>query len=47
MPKNVEIQLRRSAAKKHLTGKRRNAYVYGTINKIVKRTKAAKKRRRR
>jgi hypothetical protein len=45
MPKNVETQLRRSARKKGLKGKRMNAYVYGTINKIVRRTKARKRRR--
>ena len=45
MPKNVEIQLRRSARKRGLKGKRANAYVYGTINKIVRRTKAKKRRR--
>jgi len=37
MPKAVENRLKREAAKKHLTGKRKNAYVYGTLAKLKKR----------
>lgn len=43
MPKKIERKLKAQAKKKHLTGKRANAYVYGTMNKIEKRKK--KKRR--
>jgi hypothetical protein len=45
MPKNVETQLRRSARKRGLKGKKKAAYIYGTIHKIVKRTAAKKGRR--
>lgn len=34
MPKKLERKLEREATKKHLTGKRKKAYVYGTLNKI-------------
>lgn len=43
MGKMVE-QLKRQAAKKHLTGERRDAYVYGTEQRI-KKARAAKRRR--
>jgi hypothetical protein len=33
MPKALEGKLARQATKKHLTGKRKNAYIYGTMRK--------------
>jgi hypothetical protein len=33
VPKKVEDKLKREAAKKGLTGKRKDAYVWGTMNK--------------
>jgi hypothetical protein len=33
MPKRLELALKRRAAAKGLTGKRKNAYVYGTLRK--------------
>lgn len=36
MPKKVENALKKEAAKKGLTGERKNAYVYGTLAKIDK-----------
>jgi hypothetical protein len=33
MPKKLEQKLKREAAKKGLTGKRANAYTYGTLRK--------------
>lgn len=36
MPKALERKLAREASKKHLKGARKNAYVYGTMNKIKK-----------
>lgn len=33
MPKKLERRLARQANKKGLTGKRRNAYIYGTMRK--------------
>lgn len=33
MPRKLERQLKRQAAKKHLTGRRKAAYVYGTMLK--------------
>lgn len=33
MPKKMEENLKREAAKKGLTGKRKDAYVYGTMQK--------------
>lgn len=36
MPKALEKKLKRTARKKGLKGKRANAYVYGTMNKIKK-----------
>lgn len=41
MPKALENKLKREASKKHLTGERKNAYVYGTLAKL----KARKKRK--
>lgn len=37
MPKPIEKRLRKVAKKKHLTGERKNAYVYGTLTKIKQR----------
>lgn len=34
MPKKVERALAKQANKKHLKGKQKNAYVYGTMNKL-------------
>lgn len=34
MPKKIHDKLAREAAKKHLTGKRKNAYIFGTLNRI-------------
>jgi hypothetical protein len=33
MPKELESKLRREAVKKGLTGKRKGAYIYGTMRK--------------
>ena len=33
MPKKLEQALKRQAAGKHLTGARKDAYVYGTLRK--------------
>jgi len=33
MPKKMELALKRKAAKQHLTGKRADAFVYGTMRK--------------
>ena len=33
MPKKMERQLRREAGKKGLKGKRKNAYIYGTLRR--------------
>jgi hypothetical protein len=43
MPKNVKTQLQRSARKRGLKGAKKNSYIYGTIGKIVKRTKAKRR----
>jgi len=37
MPKKLHDKLEREAKKKGLKGKRKNAYVYGTLDKIEKR----------
>lgn len=39
MPKKVENKLKAEATKKGLTGKRRNAYIYGTLRRIEKKGK--------
>ena len=39
MPKKLHDALKRQAAKKGLTGKRKDAYVYGTLNKVEKKKK--------
>lgn len=36
MPKALELKLKREATKKGLSGDRKDAYVYGTLNKIEK-----------
>lgn len=36
MPKAAHEALKKQATKKGLTGKRRNAYIYGTLRKIEK-----------
>jgi len=33
MPKELEQKLQRQAIKRHLTGERKNAYIYGTLRK--------------
>jgi hypothetical protein len=33
MPKALEKKLEKQASKKHLTGKRRRAYIFGTMRK--------------
>jgi hypothetical protein len=35
MPKALEKKLAKQAAKKGLTGARKNAYVYGTMQKVT------------
>jgi len=39
MPKKAHTALAREATRKGLTGKRRDAYIYGTLNKIEKKKK--------
>lgn len=39
MPKKIHSQLTKQASKKGLTGKRKDAYVYGTLQKIDKKKK--------
>ena len=34
MPKRLEQRLQQEARRKHLTGARRNAYVYGTLRRL-------------
>ena len=43
MPKKLHDKLERQARKKGYKGKRKDAYVYGTMNKIEKRKKKKKK----
>ncbi len=43
MPKKLERQLEQEAKKKHLSGERKNAYVYGTMRKLGWKPKAKKK----
>jgi len=47
MPKKKHDELLRQARAKGLTGKRRDAYVYGTLDTIKKRHNAKVARRRR
>jgi hypothetical protein len=35
MPKKMEKALKKAAAKKGLTGERKNAYIYGTMQKLT------------
>lgn len=39
MPKELEIALQKAAAKHGFTGKRKDRYVYGTLNKKKKKRK--------
>jgi len=43
MPKKMEQSLMRRAAEMGLKGERKDAYVYGTLNKIKKAEEAKKK----
>ena len=43
MPKVLHDKLARQAHKKGYTGKRANAYIYGTMNKILGKTKNVRK----
>ena len=47
MPKKLERKLEREASAKHLTGRRRGAYVYGTLAKVKKEAKAKRSRKKR
>ena len=44
MPKKLEAALKKAAKKKGLTGKRKNAYVYGTMINEGWRPKKGKKK---
>lgn len=44
MPKRAHRAISREATKRGLTGKRRDAYVYGTLAKIDKARKAKRKK---
>ena len=46
MPKKLERKLKRLAAKKGLKGERKNAYVFGTLQKIEKAKKAKRRRKK-
>lgn len=46
MPKKLEKKLAKSARKAGLKGKRRKAYIFGTMSKIEKARKAKRKRRK-
>lgn len=46
MPKALHDKLAREARAKGLTGDRKDAYVYGTMNKIEKKKKKRKKKRK-
>jgi len=39
MPKKIHQKLSRQATKKGLKGKRRQAYIYGTLRKVERRKK--------
>lgn len=43
MPKELEAALMRQAAKKHMKGKQKDAYVYGTMRKTGWKPKREKK----
>ena len=44
MPKEIHDKLEKEARKKGLTGDRKKAYIYGTLNKIMKKLKRGKKK---
>lgn len=44
MPKKIHKTLEKSARKKGLKGNRKNAYIYGTLNKITKKHKRNKRK---
>lgn len=44
MPKALHDRLARQARKKGLKGKRKNAYIYGTMNMVEGRKKKRKKK---
>jgi hypothetical protein len=46
MPKAAEMALEKEAEKKGLTGDRKNAYIYGTLNKMGLMPKKKKKAKR-
>lgn len=46
MPKELHDKLERQARKKGLTGKRKDAFVFGTLNKVEKATKPQRSPRR-
>lgn len=46
MPKELHRKLSREAKRRGLTGKRRDAYVYGTLNRIEKGGSARRKGKR-
>lgn len=46
MPKKVEAKLKREATKKGLKGEKKNAYVYGTLNKIDKTKKKTTRKKK-
>jgi hypothetical protein len=45
MPKKLHDKLEREARKKKLKGKRKDAYVYGTLNKIEEEKKKKRKKK--
>lgn len=44
MPRKLEMELKKAAKAKRLTGDRKNAYIYGTIAKIEREKKIKDKR---
>lgn len=46
MPKSMEIKLMREAAKKGLKGKKKKAYVYGTMRKAGWKPSTQKKKKK-
>jgi len=46
MPKWLHDKLARQARKEHITGKRRKAYIYGTLQEHEKRKKSLVRRRK-
>ena len=45
MPKKLHTALKKSAKKKGLTGDRKNAFIYGTLNKTKKSKKKTRKKK--